>query len=241
MTARSSDPAEAERDGSQEIVDATRMVYEELVSVRNRLAGLPPASKDDFENVLQALHEVFWYLMTPPAQRKTDLPLPEAARSALIRAARDRNADLHTAAVALLAVKLSQWTRRGSSDTEQLQSFEGLLDETTFDYRRSKRATRAILRDLKSDIDARIAYVTKSRPNGYRFIERPETYRARANKKETPIAFFERVYGAHVRRGLTQADLRRIDPAFYNVLHVWCVRHERKMSSLVPSTRRRLK
>jgi hypothetical protein len=238
MTARPSDPSEVERDGSQEIVDAARTVYEELVSVRNRLAGLPPPSKDDFENVLQAINEVFWYVMTPLAQRKVDLPLPETAKSSLIRAARNRSADLHTAAVALLAVKLSHWSRRGLSDTGQLQKFEGLLDEITFDYRRSKRATHTILRDLKSDVDARIAYVTKSRLNGYRFVERPESYRARANKKETPIAFFERVYGSHVRRGLTQADLRRIDPAFYNVIHVWCVRHERKMSSLLPSTRR---
>jgi hypothetical protein len=241
MTVRSFDPTEAERDGSQAIVEDTRTFYEELVSVRNRLAGLPPPSKDDFENVLQALHEVFWYVMTPPARRNADLPLPEAARSALIRAARDRSADLHTAVVALLAVKLSQWARRGGSDTEQLQGLEGLLDEITFDYRRSKRATQAILRNLKSDIDARITYIAKSKPNGYRFIERPESYRARADKKETPIAFFARVYGAHARRGLTQADLRRIDAAFYNVLHVWCVRHDRKMSSLLPSTRRRSK
>jgi hypothetical protein len=36
---------------------------------------------------------------------------------------------------------------------------------------------------------------------------------------------------------LSQAVIRKADPRFYNVLHVWCVRHQRRIASLVPGTR----
>ena len=220
-------------------IDDARSLYDEVIRTRNRVADLPPVAGSDIEIALQAQHELFWYLLTPPLGAPTDLPLRGETKRNLLAAARNRDADVHTIVVALLAMKLSDWQRRGPSDTVQLQDLGGQLDALTFDYRRPKRTTLALLRGLKTDIDARLSYVLKTKPHGYRFTEHPELYRNRRDKKETPLAFFHRVYGGHVRRGLTQADLRKIDPAFYNVLHVWCVRSSRKMATLVPSTRPR--
>jgi hypothetical protein len=219
------------------IADDARTLYDELVRARDRIASLPPVSQAEIETVLLAQHEVFWFLMTPPTGAPTDLPLSESTKQKLAAAARDRDADLHTMVVALVAMKLAAWQRRGPSDVIQLQDIECLLDALTFDYRRPKRTTLSILRGLKHDIDARIAYVIRFKQDGYSFTEQPPLYRNRVDKKETPIAFFNRVYSGHARRGLTQADLRKIDPGFYNVLHVFCVRHKRMMSSLLPSTR----
>jgi hypothetical protein len=119
----------------------------------------------------------------------------------------------------------------------QLDAIRDGLDSLTFDYRAPKRDTLAALREIRTDVDARIAYVRSHPKSGYRFPERPERYNDRKDKSERADGFFQRVYAMHVPRGLTQADIRRVDPAFYNVLHVWCTRHGRKLSAFVPATR----
>jgi hypothetical protein len=138
---------------------------------------------------------------------------------------------------ALLARKLALQRRTADLASSQLDALKDALDALTFDYRVTKRTTLTLLRDIKSDLEARIDYVLAFRKTGYRFLERPESYRSRKDKAERPDQFLRRVYGSHVRRGLTQADIRKVDPAFYNVLHVWCTRHKRKLASLVPAAR----
>jgi hypothetical protein len=215
------------------------LLFDELVRSRDRLAELSPPTPSELERVSAAMHEVIWYLITPPRSVMTALPLSEAKKVALLRAARDRDADLFVAAVALVTQKLALAKPGGKTAANQLADLKDLLDALTFDYRVPKKDTIALLRELGSDIDARIAYVRAYRPGGYRFLEQPESYGNRQTKTERPDQFFERVYGPHVRRGLTQADIRRIDPAFYNVLHVWCTRHNKRMAGLVPATRPR--
>ncbi|MCP1839113.1 hypothetical protein ACVIHI_007973 [Bradyrhizobium sp. USDA 4524] len=138
-----------------------------------------------------------------------------------------------------MAQKLAASDREPSSLRGELAALRDGLDALTFDHRATKTSLLAILRDLRKDLDELIAYVAATPPSGYRFAVSPEKYRARKNRSETPDQFFARVYAAHVPRGLTQADIRKADPAFYNVLHVWCSRHEKKLSGLVPGTRAR--
>jgi hypothetical protein len=214
------------------------ILYDDLVRSRDRLADLPPLTPHELERVTLAMHEVVWHLITPPRSVKTALPLAEDQKAVLLSAARDRTIDLYVMVVALVAQKLAL-AKSGDLAAERLALLKDELDALTFDYRAPKKETLSMLRDLRLDLDARIAYVRAYRSNGYQFLERPETYRNRSAKAERPDQFFHRVYGAHVRRGLTQADIRRVDPAFYNVLHVWCTRHERKLANLVPATRSR--
>ncbi|WP_375414984.1 hypothetical protein [uncultured Bradyrhizobium sp.] len=230
-------PAKVQLAEGENLSKDLGVFFDWLVQVRERIADLPPITQPDIEAALQAQHEVFWSLMTAPAGAESNLPLPRETQAGLIRAARDRSSDLFTLAVAMVAIKLTAWQRRGASDVVQMQGLEGLLDALTFDYQRPKRKTLSLLRDLKTNIDERLSYVRNSKPGGYRFLSKPEPYLSRPDKSESPLKFFERVYGAHVRRGLTQADLRRVDPGLYSALHVWCFRHKRTMANLVPSTR----
>jgi hypothetical protein len=219
--------------------DAASVLYDAIVNARDRLAELPPSTPKDLESTTQAMHEVIWYLMTPPAGAKTDLALDPETKRSLVQAARNRDIDLYVTVTALLARKLALQRRENNLPSAQLDALKDALDVLTFDYRTPKRATLTLLRDIKSDLEARIAYVLAFKKTGYRFLVRPESYRSRKDKAEGPDQFFRRIYGSHVRRGLTQADIRKVDPAFYNVLHVWCTRHHRKLASLVPATRPR--
>ena len=220
-----------------ELAESARILYEELIASRNRLADLPPITSQDLADVGQAMHEVFWYLLTPRPEVKTALPLPQKTKDELIEAARNRSADLYVTAVALVGRKFAARRRQGRWKIDQLAAIGDALDTLTFDYAAPKKATLATLRELRSDLDARIAFVSASRPTGYKFRERPERYADRPDKKERPDQFFRRVYGDHARRGLTQADVRKIDAAYYNVLHVWCTRHKRKLSSFLAPSR----
>lgn len=219
--------------------EAAYVLFRELVASRDRLAGLPPLTPQDLERVEQAMHEIIWYFVTPPPGRKTDLPLPEDAKAVLLRCARDRTLDLYVATVALVAQKLAAADREPSSLREELSAIRDGLDALTFDHRSTKTSMLTVLRDLRKDLDDRIAYIAATPPSGYRFAAEPEKYKGRKNRSETPEQFFRRVYGAHVPRGLTQADIRKADPSFYNVLHVWCSRHGKKLAGLVPGTRAR--
>ena len=217
------------------------VLYDELVSTRDRLADLPPLTPLDLEEVARLMHEVVFFLITPPRGAAVPLPLPERTKEQLVAAARDRNLDLYVTAIALLTRKAALRRDDGDQPPAQLDGIRNALDALTFDYRRPKRETLGRLspRAIRSDLDARIGYSTGFRNSGYQFRELPETYAARPNKNERPHQFFQRVYAAHVQRGLTQADIRKVDPAYYNVLHVWCTRHKRKLSALVPATRAR--
>lgn len=219
--------------------DDASVLYDEIVKARDRLAELPALTPQDLEGVAQAMHEVIWYLITPPVGAKTELALAPETKRSLVQAARNRDIDLYVTVTALLARKLALQRRTADLASAQLDVLKDALDALTFDYRIPKRATLTLLRDIKSDLEARIDYVLAFRKTGYRFLERPESYRSRKDKAERPDQFLRRVYGSHVRRGLTQADIRKVDPAFYNVLHVWCTRHKRKLANLVPATRPR--
>ncbi|WP_049823789.1 hypothetical protein [Bradyrhizobium sp. WSM2254] len=218
---------------------AAFVLFNELVASRDRLASLPPLTPQDLERVEQAMHEVIWYFLTPPQGRRTELPLPEPAKTFLLKCARNRALDLYVATVALVAQKLAASDREPSSLRGELAALRDGLDALTFDHRATKTSLLAVLRDLRKDLDERIAHVASTPPKGYRFAVPPEKYKSRKKRSEKPDQFFGRVYAAHVPRGLTQADIRRADPAFYNVLHVWCSRHEKKLSGLVPATRTR--
>jgi hypothetical protein len=214
------------------------ILYDELLKSRDRLAELPPLTPQDLESVARAMHELIFFLITPPAGAKTELALSDRAKQALLGAARNRELDLYVTVVALLARKLAARPREGWASV-RLDQLRDTLDAMTFDYNAPKRDTLTMLREVRADLDGRIAYVRAYRKTGYQFSQRPETYGGRADRAERPDQFFRRIYGPHVPRGLTQADIRKVDPAFYNVLHVWCSRHKRKMSSLVPATRQR--
>jgi hypothetical protein len=213
--------------------------YDEVVGSRDRIADLAPATPHDVERAGMAMHEVVFHLITPPSSRKADPALPAAVRDALTSAARDRAIDPYALTIAMLAAKLADRSGADVFARNQLEQIATALDALTFDYRRPKPATLGVLKELRADIEARIAYVRSFRPGAYRFLDLPELYQSRRDKSEGPDRFFARVYRAHVARGLTQGDIRRVDPAFYNVLHVWCTRHQKKLTSLVPTTRRR--
>jgi hypothetical protein len=219
--------------------EAAYVFYNELVRSRDRLAEFPPLTPQDLERIAWVMDEVIFYLITPPPGARSDLSLADAAKDQLVRAAKDRGLDLYVSTVALLAHKLSSAQPPAAAVRSHLDLIEDSLDALTFDYRTAKQNTLATLRSLKTDLESRVAYVRGQRAGGYRFLEMPETYRSRKRKAKRPDEFFRRVYAGHVLRGLTQADIRRADPAFYNMLHVWCTRHDRKLATLVPASRPR--
>jgi hypothetical protein len=223
---------------SDQLEDAY-VLYEEIVGTRDRVADLGAVIPKDMETAAQALHEVTGYLLTPPQRANTELRLPEPKKRALIAAARNPEIETFVSAVALVALRLGKRGNAAATVAHQLAIIGDALDSISFDYRTPKRSVLAILRRLREDIEARIAHQRESRRGGYQFRIRPPLYGKRSDKTEKPDQFFQRVYARHVARGLTQADIRRADPKFYNVLHVWCVRHERKLSSLVPAARSR--
>ncbi|MEJ0076844.1 MAG: hypothetical protein WDO17_15610 [Alphaproteobacteria bacterium] len=214
------------------------VLFDELLRSRDRLAGLSPLTARDLETISQAMHEVIWFFLTPPKGRKTDLALSEEVKAGLLRASGDRTNDLYTLIVAAIALKLAGG-RTAPNAPAILDRLGELLDSLAFDSRAAKKTALGLLRRAREEVDARIAYVRQGRPQSYRFSRAPEQYRNRRDKTEKPDAFFRRVYGADVRRGLTQADLRRADPAFYNVLHVWCTRREKRLSAMLPASRPR--
>jgi hypothetical protein len=166
--------------------DAVSVFYEELVRSRDRLAELSPATPQEIERVFLAMHEVIWYLITPPRGVRTALPLSEATKASLLRAARDRDLDLYVMTVALVSEKLALTAGRKVTRTNQLDELKDALDALTFDYRVPKKVTLSLLRELKAEVDNRISYARAQRPDGYRFQERPESYRNREAKTERP-------------------------------------------------------
>lgn len=224
---------------SGETYEALHLLYEELLKSRDRLAGLPPLTPHDIECALSAMHEIIFFLITPPPGRKTELPLPDATQTLLRDAACNRDIDLYVLAVSALAQKIANHPEPDQLADHQLAIIRDALDALTFDYRTAKTEMLANLRELRSDLDHRIAYIRSLRKGDYRFPVRPEAYRSRRDKSERPDQFFNRVYAPHVPLGLTQGDIRKADAAYYNVLHVWCSRHHRKLANLVPPARSR--
>ena len=212
------------------------VLFDHLVRSRDRLADLPPLTPQDLERVDRARHEVRFYLLSPPLHVRAELPASDERRVGLVAALHNREADLFAALVGLVAQKLAL-APIGQRQADVLSGLTDALDAITFDYRRPKRDTLTMLRRLREDLEGRLGYVKGLRPSGYRFASKPELYRDRRDKAERPDRFFDRVYRPHVPRGLTQADIRLVDPAYYNVLHVWCSRHGRSMASLVPASR----
>jgi len=231
-------PPEKRPSGDRLFLEQALTVYSELVASRNRLASLPPATSRDLELSQIALHEVVWLLMTPPKGAVTTLQLPESAKHALRELAETRSVDLYATVIGLTALKLGR-ERQGLNVVDDLDVFTDLLDTLTFDHRRPKRAVIETLRKLKTEIDARIAFISDERAKGFSFPAGIELYSERTNRKEKPDQFFRRVYGHFVAQGMTQADLRKADPAFYNVFHVWCSRNRRRPEGFLPAARPR--
>lgn len=236
MTQRSALPAELGRRerGAEQPIYA---LYDELVRTRDRLAGLAPLTSKDLAPVAQALHEVVWYFLRTPAGKKSDA-MPDNLIAEFGRAARDRSSDVYTSTVAALAVKLAEKRIRQTA-ISLVADIQDDLDSLTFDFRATKSATLDRLTQIKEHLEDRIKHVRGTRRRPYRFAVPPEKYKDRKSKTENPEQFLRRVYGADLRRGLTQADIRDADPAFYNVLHVWCSRHRKRMANLIPSSRAR--
>lgn len=219
--------------------ESALLAYDHLLLHRDRLAGLAPLSRHELDVAMLALHEAVQFFL---AQRSgaTIAELPADALDQLVAASRERSADPFTILVAALAIKLAApRTRLTASDI--IDGLNDYLDTITFDVRATKRATLGLLAQARKEVDARIMHVRAGPPKAYRFVQIPEQYREREDKTEKPDQFFRRVYAAEVKRGMTQADLRRADPAFYNVLHVWCVRNKRLMSRLIPTSRPRVR
>jgi hypothetical protein len=216
-----------------------RTLFDELVHSRDRLADLPPLTAGDMECAERALHEARWFFITPPKGRKTTLDLPAPTKAALLTAAGDANSELFVLAVAVIASKLAAARGSTSNRVESLDRLIDLLDELSFDDRLPRRSAIDQLRKLRSEIDDRIAALRHEKKKPLKFDPPPEKYADRARKAEKPDAFLKRVYGHHIKRGITQADIRRADPAFYNVLHVWCVRNKKIISQIVPPERTR--
>lgn len=211
-------------------------IYDELIRNRERLSHLPPLVAKDLAPVKNAMHEVVWFFLTPGAT--ATLKVPDRLREEVARAARDRSRDIYTILVSAIALKLSG--RRAKESAAILaEDIRDGIDSLAFDFRATKAVTLTRLLDIKAHLEERIAYVRQSRRKAFRFQTPPEKYRDRAKKSETPERFLLRVYGSDLKRGLTQADIRDADPAFYNVLHVWCSRRGKKMANLVPASRAR--
>lgn len=226
------------RDGHDEAEDAL-VAFDELVRARPRLAGLAPLSRRELDAATVALHEAVMHFLS----RRQGAPAgPSAGNAAdrLLKAARNRSTYAFTVLVAALAIKVSG-SRTAETPNLMIEELTDYLDGIAFDVRATRRATLARLKRVRIEVDARIRHVRESPPAAFQFVAQPELYGGRADKTETPEKFFKRVYGPEVRRGMTQADLRRVDPAFYNVLHVWCSRNKRLISRLVPASRRRTK
>ncbi|MEA2876440.1 MAG: hypothetical protein QOF14_1636 [Hyphomicrobiales bacterium] len=226
----------AASDGVDE--DPIYVLYDELLRSRDRLAGLPPLTSADLAPVAQAMQEVVWYFLTPPPSAKTELRISQSAKADLLRSARDRSGDLYVTVIGALALKLGT-RRRPSTVNAELEAINAGLDSLTFDTRATKKATLERLAHIRDQLDDRIAYVKGSRRKAFRFARPPELYKNRKVRSEKPERFFRRVYGADLERGLTQADIRDADPAFYNVLHVWCSRNGKRLASMVPASRNR--
>ena len=213
-----------------------RLAYEELLASRDRLAGLPPITREDFNDLALALHETVFYCLTAPAGRST-LPLPQEKTESFLAAARSPDAFLFVSVVAVLAAKIATTRTRGGNLAGQLRLITNALDALAFEYRVPKRELLAALREVQGEVGTRIAEVKAAKSTRFRFSQEPEIYAKRKDKAETPEHFFKRVYAQDVPRGLTQSDIRRVDPAFYNVFHVWCSRHAKRMSRFVPTSR----
>jgi hypothetical protein len=227
-----------EAEGTKPLGDQLVVLFDELLRSRDRLAGLPALTAQDVETVSRAMHEVIWFFLTPPKGRKTDLALSEGVKAELLKSAGNRSSDLYVMAIACVALKLAG-SPRVPTPAGMLAGLVEYLDSLAFEYRLPKRTILAVLSRARKEVDARAAYIRANRPGKGRFGHPHELYRNRTNKSEKPDAFFRRVYGADVRRGLTQADLRRADPNFYNVLHAWCSRNGKRVSSIVPASRPR--
>lgn len=212
-------------------------IYNELIRSRDRLAGLSPLLAKDLIPVTSALHEVVWFFMSPAGGANSP-QLVEPPGSDLLRAARDRSLDPLSLLIGAVAIKLAGKGTRQTAATLADDIRDG-IDSLTFDFHATKTVTLERLSDIKSHLEDRIAHVKKTRRKAFRFLQTPEMYRNRARKSETPERFLFRVYGADLKRGLTQADIRDVDPAFYNVLHVWCSRHGKRITTLVPASRTR--
>lgn len=233
--AKRTDPAAATPEQARTPIFA---IYEEVIGGRDRLAGLPPLTAQDLSSITLAMHEAVWFFLRPPRSGERAPTLPTHTLGGLTLAARDRSGDLFTTLVAALALKLAG-RRIGHTAATLAEDVLDGIESLTFDFRATKATTLDRLSAIKAHVDDRIAYVRRTRRRRFAFSKPPERYRDRPNKRETPDRFLRRVYGADLKRGLTQADIRDADPRFYNVLHVWCTRHRKRMADLVPTSRAR--
>ncbi len=75
--------------------------------------------------------------------------------------------------------------------------------------------THAILRAVEEAPDRTISKQPQAP------LEGRERWALRADLREKPQDFIRRVYGDRLGRGLTQADIRRVDGQLYQALHNW--------------------
>jgi len=219
-----------DEEGFNEHVTA---LYGRLLQMRTRFASLAPLTPRDLDLAAQVMHEVFVYMLGVH-QNPSDWPLSAASCATLETAARNRDLDLYVMVVAVLSAKAAKAKEKPEFRANQMDAIADALDALTFEHGITKTALLELFRDLKEDLAKRIAWIKANHVTGYNFPKAPELYRDRRNKKEKPDEFFRRVYAPHVPRGMTQADIRRVDPAFYNGFHVWCARHEKHLSHFVP-------
>lgn len=62
-----------------------------------------------------------------------------------------------------------------------------------------------------------------------------ELWEHRTGRKENPVAFLRRVYAPWLGRGMTRADLRRIDLPLYRAFSAWLRRHPEDPVAELPS------
>jgi hypothetical protein len=62
-----------------------------------------------------------------------------------------------------------------------------------------------------------------------------ELWEHRKGRKENPVAFLRRVYAPWLGRGMTRADLRRIDLPLYRAFSAWLRRHPEDPVAELPS------
>jgi hypothetical protein len=79
---------------------------------------------------------------------------------------------------------------------------------------------RAAFLDIQRTIEARATEIWPPVPD-----VAPVTWAQRVERQITPIEFVQKYYGSVLGAGLSQADIRRVDPGLYTALHNWKRRH----------------
>jgi hypothetical protein len=143
---------------------------------------------------------------------------------------------LYSFVTALLAMKLRDRHEVFCADTTK---FIGLLDKIVCTHRFNKKETIAHLTQLKAEVTRRIVKVRKSRRKQFIFPSTHQTYAERKDAIKNPSEFFDQVYAKYVTYGLEPADIRTVDPPYYNAFHVWCSRNGRKISEFFDQSPRK--